>query len=290
MGPPHPVVHHLTRIDQILKKISTATCLSKHQIVLLSTFPILIVIGQFMNRFSPEETIHNYFTSRGNLVNTYFVKFGWFWTIFSYSVIIFTKIRKSGINRRLMILSITKVTIITIGWILFTQWCFGPPLMDRIFIITGGQCDNVLESKIPEKLKKYFSPSSDALQSDYYFSKYISSSRCKSFQGSWKGGHDPSGHIFLLTLGITVLVIESIELYTNDENVLNEIWNSDFNLYKYLSHPSSFVLLVISLDFMMFLMTILKYHSLAEQMAGLIVALMVIWGADRIIEVLVDYV
>lgn len=281
----HPVRNHLSNIDRLLTLISNRTRLNKHQILLLSIFPFIIAIGQLMSKFSPDEMIHNYFTSKGNILNTYFVKFGWFWTIISYLNIIFNKIRHGTVSRKIIIISIIKVSLITLCWMFFTQWFFGPPLMDRIFVLTGGQCNNVHESKIPKKIKHLFNPFTQ--DNKYYNSFSISSATCKAIYGKWEGGHDPSGHTFLLTLGITVLVIESIELYTDDDNITVGIWNPQLNFFKTILHPSIVTLVVVFLELMMFLMTIIKYHSLAEQIAGFVVAISAVWSVDRILDTVI---
>ncbi|KAJ1877147.1 hypothetical protein LPJ66_012165 [Kickxella alabastrina] len=58
-----------------------------------------------------------------------------------------------------------------------TQWCFGPSLFDRFFVRTGGLCS------LPNGPKQ-LAPSSMQV--------------CRSAGGRWLGGHDISGHCFLL--------------------------------------------------------------------------------------------
>lgn len=285
----HPVKNHLSLINDRLTNLSKKIHLSKPQIILLSVFPMIIILGQLMSYFSPDETIHNYFTSRGNLVNRFFVKQGWFWTLFTYFNIIYSKIKNRIVQRKVILISILRVSLITICWLLFTQWFFGPPLMDRIFVLTGGQCTNIQESSIPLSLKNLFEISSNknGLAENLLTSKSISSASCKRMKGCWEGGHDPSGHVFLLTLSTSLLILESIELYTSEDNLLEALLNKNLSWNQIIIHPTMLTLVVVVSGLSMLLMTIIKYHSFNEQITGLSVALVVIWAVNVVIKVLV---
>ena len=84
--------------------------------------------------------------------------------------------------------------IITLWWIIVTQWFFGPPLIDRGFRLTGGQC---------ELLK-----SEDARAEMGEMRVLLTSAACKAAKGKWVGGYDISGHVFLLVLGSASLWLE----------------------------------------------------------------------------------
>lgn len=285
----HSAKNHLSLINEHLTKLSKKIHLSKPQIILLSIFPLIIILGQLMSCFSPDETIHNYFTSRGNLVNRFFVKQGWFWTLFTYFNIIYNKVRRRIIQRKVILISILRVSLITICWLLFTQWFFGPPLMDRIFVLTGGQCTNIQEASIPLSLKNLFevSTNGNGLAENILTSKSISSASCRRMKGSWEGGHDPSGHVFLLTLSSSLLILESIELYTSEDNLLESILHQNLSWVQIITHPTMLTLVVVVSGLSMLLMTIIKYHSFNEQITGLSVALVVIWAVNATIKVLV---
>jgi len=82
-----------------------------------------------------------------------------------------------------------------------TQWFFGPAIIDRGFVLTGGKCDLV-----------------EAVQqgkTDTVMSKeevLITGLACKAVGGKWKGGHDISGHVFLLVLGSLFLLLEVLHV------------------------------------------------------------------------------
>lgn len=82
-----------------------------------------------------------------------------------------------------------------------TQWFFGPPVIDRGFVITGGKCDHVLE-----KASKVASDTSTAVRLETLFS----AAACKAAGGAWRGGYDISGHVFMLVLVTAVLAFEAV--------------------------------------------------------------------------------
>ena len=82
----------------------------------------------------------------------------------------------------------------TLWWAVVTQWFFGPPLIDRGFRLTGGACEIMMD----EEARKGMSDTKE----------FVTSAACKLAGGQWKGGHDISGHVFLLVLGSGFLWME----------------------------------------------------------------------------------
>lgn len=85
--------------------------------------------------------------------------------------------------------------VVTIWWIFITQWFFGPPFIDRGFVLTGGQCELLEAVKAGEA----------------HMHKprlFLTGVACKAVGGEWRGGHDISGHVFLLVLGSMFLLEE----------------------------------------------------------------------------------
>ena len=72
-----------------------------------------------------------------------------------------------------------------------TQWFFGPALVDRGFRITGGACELAM-----------------GLEGTGGAGEYITGRACKAVGGVWRGGHDISGHVFILVLGSAFLGLE----------------------------------------------------------------------------------
>ncbi|KAH8153200.1 uncharacterized protein LAJ45_02787 [Morchella importuna] len=75
----------------------------------------------------------------------------------------------------------------TLWWVAVTQWFFGAPIMDRTFTLTGGACRAVMRD--PGAVKEVLGEKVLA----------ATSAACKLAGGRWRGGHDLSGHTFLLT-------------------------------------------------------------------------------------------
>lgn len=74
-----------------------------------------------------------------------------------------------------------------------TQWFFGPAIIDRGFRWSGGKCD-VAEIKVG--------------LGEAGGKEVLTATACKAAGGRWSGGHDISGHVFLLVLGSFFLVQE----------------------------------------------------------------------------------
>ena len=93
-----------------------------------------------------------------------------------------------------------------------TQWFFGPALIDRGFRLTGGQCDLVLSEEGRMKIK----------MGDSGARELLTSAACKAVGGSWKGGYDISGHVFLLVLGSAFLWLEILPVVLRHAGVREE--------------------------------------------------------------------
>lgn len=99
--------------------------------------------------------------------------------------------------------------IVTVWWILVTQWFFGPAMIDRGFLLTGGACE--LKQKIDKGEAK-----ADITE------RFVTSMACKAHGGKWSGGHDISGHVFLLVLGSMFLFQEVLHVVMRAERAKEE--------------------------------------------------------------------
>ncbi|KAI7833864.1 inositol phospholipid synthesis and fat-storage-inducing TM-domain-containing protein [Kickxella alabastrina] len=99
--------------------------------------------------------------SKRNPLNMYFAKLAWAWTtaLFVAALPLRNGSRPAAATARYA----ARYVLATLYWFLMTQWCFGPSLFDRFFRLA---------------------PSSMQV--------------CRSAGGRWLGGHDISGHCFLL--------------------------------------------------------------------------------------------
>lgn len=90
-------------------------------------------------------------------------------------------------------------------WIALTQWFFGPALIDRGFTITGGACE----------LAEHFEGTGGKRE-------FVTGQACKIAGGQWKGGHDISGHVFILVLGGAFLGMEVLPVLLQRMGIKDE--------------------------------------------------------------------
>jgi hypothetical protein len=182
--------------------------------IFLALFPTILLFGTLFSVLSPQtraapydsitqahlqdpSLAPSYFARKSNIFNTLFVKRGWGWTTFAFFFFILTHPFHGPVNT----LSLTprrlqaglRWLIVTIWWFLVTQWFFGPAIIDRGFRWTGGKCD-LVETKV-------------AL-GEGDSAEVFTAVACKAVGGRWSGGHDISGHVFLLVLASGFLLQE----------------------------------------------------------------------------------
>lgn len=178
-----------------------------------------------------------FLAQKTNVLNRIFVKKGWFWTSLAYCLAVAVN---RPLRRTVLIRSCWHYALATVYWIFFTQWFFGPPVMDRIFMLTGGSC---------------FSEVGDLRLA------HATSYECRVNGGNWSGGHDPSGHIFLL-------VHSSLLLW---REVLCQL--ADLQPSQPVNFSIKICLVEISVWGFMLINTVLYFHSVRETCSGLAFAL-----------------
>jgi hypothetical protein len=152
-----------------------------------------------------------------------------------------------------------RVLVGTVWWFIFTQWFFGLPIMDRVFLSTGGVCD--LEVNIESRA-------------------IVGSMLCRKMKGSWVGGHDPSGHVFLLVHSSLILWFELLErgVLIRDLKKLGENYKT-FKSQRggflkleliILKSSTGLLLLLLALWWWMLLITSTHFHYFSEKITGLI--------------------
>ena len=170
----------------------------------------------------------------------------------------------------------------TMTWVLVTQWFFGPPLIDRSFRLTGGACEVVAD---PEKM---------ASMSEQ--KQFLTASACKFNGGQWKGGHDISGHVFLLIIGSALLWMEVLPAVLKarglneerrvrvgsgkvvktrsivDGTVKTDEDDLDKQQEEYTSLGVKVAVGVVALSWWMLLMTAAFFHTWFEKFTGFVVA------------------
>ncbi|OAA50307.1 alpha-galactosidase [Metarhizium rileyi] len=265
--------------------------------LVLAAFPLILIFGTVFSVLSPEtRSAHydpvtqshsqdpsaapSYFARKSNLFNVLFVKRGWAWITFAFYFFLLT--HPSGgagsldvTPRRLR--ATLRWVAVTAWWFLVTQWCFGPPMIDRGFRWTGGKC-HLAEQEVVEGSAGL----GDA----------VTAAACKAAGGKWNGGHDISGHVFLLVLGTCFLAQEigwSVSRWCSRMNEERCIVLPDGAVKSAhveaetaagqgeggysLGIGAKTALGVVGLNLWMLLMTAIYFHTWFEKLTGLATAL-----------------
>jgi Inositol phospholipid synthesis and fat-storage-inducing TM len=90
------------------------------QIIIFTVYPITVLLGILSNH--PRES---YFARKDNFLNVLFLKVAWAWTSLAFFSHIARVPQKVG--------PLARYGVATIWWYLVTQWCFGPPIMDKVY-------------------------------------------------------------------------------------------------------------------------------------------------------------
>ncbi|KAI9785170.1 MAG: hypothetical protein M1839_000808 [Geoglossum umbratile] len=260
--------------------------------VLLSIYPATLVLGSIFSLLNPSaraafydastqshpsHLAPSYFAQKRNLFNTLFVKIGWFWTSLAFLVFVFSHPSMGSPVASILaprrVRAMCRWLLVTGWWIAVTQWFFGPPLMDRAFTLTGGQCELVATQ--PDSMSER--------------RRLFTSAACKLAGGKWLGGYDISGHVFLLVLGGLFLWLEVLHVagFRDDRVIAGgsgaahngevrsvEVENTEREGHSEWGIGVKAVLVVILLGWWMLLMTAAYFHTWSEKLMGLIAALL----------------
>lgn len=198
--------------------------------LLLSVYPATLIVGSIfstltvnhadtpyvphMQSYDPKNA-PSYFAKKSNIFNVYFVKIGWAWITVAFAIFILgsralgpidwlNAPQKALTKRRSQ--AFARYALLTAVWYMVTQKFFGASLIDRGYKFTGGRCE-IMESDGPiAQLEK-------ARMSDA--EKAATATACKLIGGQWQGGHDISGHVFLLVMGSAMLWFEVLPVVLN---------------------------------------------------------------------------
>ncbi|RDW71236.1 hypothetical protein BP6252_07799 [Coleophoma cylindrospora] len=265
--------------------------------VILAVYPVTLVVGSLFSLLDPSaraapynatsqshvaSVAPSYFAKKSNIFNQLFVKQGWGWVTAAFFFFLFTH-PSTGPPRSLVVTprrirGALRWGLVTVWWIFITQWFFGPAIIDRGFRLTGGACELMAEAEAGK------------VDLDHA-EKLITSVACKAVGGKWKGGHDISGHVFLLVLGSMFLFEEVLHVVLRYSKAKDErtIYMQDgaVKSAEVEIQPGSdaaavdggewnlgvkFVLGVSLLSWWMLLMTAAYFHTWFEKFTGLLVA------------------
>ncbi|KAI4238197.1 MAG: hypothetical protein LQ349_001248 [Xanthoria aureola] len=289
--------------------------------LLLLTYPSLLLLGSLFSLLDPSaraapysaslqshppDMAPNYFALKKNVFNIWFVKVGWFWFTVAWAVWVLmgmgmmrarSRAPPRGKDRArvvelnddeeveeeeeaekeekdgMLVLTPQKLqsalrwVVVTFWWMVVTQWCFGPALIDRGFRLTGGQCELM--------------QSHTARQEMGDVREFVTAAACKIAGGKWKGGHDISGHVFILVLGSASLGLEVLGAMVNDRRADVEEKQAQLGKWGW-----GIVVGVVGMSWWMLLMTAAYFHTWFEKFTGLstaFVGITVVYILPRII-------
>jgi hypothetical protein len=270
---------------------------------LLSIYPITLLLGSLFSTYSPPilsskstyspahqsfQPPHHapsYFAQKRNIFNVYFVKIGWFWTTFALVIFLFThpfhgRPLSLGLTKQ-RLKALSRWALATLVWVLTTQWFFGPALIDRSFRLTGGACALAEAQRMGEVEMSRFA-------------RIATNAECKIAGGTWSGGIDISGHVFLLILGSALLWMEILPVVLRARGlreerrisvVSGEVVSAEAESEKEREKvEGEFTKLgvkvavgMLALMWWMLLMTAAFFHTWSEKLSGLVVAFFGVW-------------
>jgi len=277
----------------------------------LLVYPITLLVGSLFSVISPtaqsqqQSTANplilptrsspvvpiNYFARKDNIFNIYFVKIGWAWTTLAFVSLLFTHqaYTHSPVELRVKrtIQALLRYAVVTCAWVLTTQWFFGPAIIDRMFTLSGGRCENISILADP-------SPSSSAAAGAAHkvaeeIKTIFTAAACKAAAGRWKGGHDVSGHVFMLVLASAFLTVEALGSSSGECKPLAEDAKEKQDNIDAMHHSATttdgrfrvwslrIVWGVTLLSWWMLLMTAIWFHTWLEKFSGLLIAISIIY-------------
>ena len=172
-----------------------------------------------------------------------------------------------------LVAAVARYLAATVWWVLFTKWCFGLPLMDRIFLFTGGKCAAITEHRLVAHTGAPLAPHLLVrMPTGVYESTVLSSLMCRRLRGSWEGGHDPLGHVFLLVHSLLYLFFETHAHWHLPAllTLLHQASNRSNAWLLLRKYPELPVLLLLVLWWFMLLNTNMYFHLTAENFVGLV--------------------
>ncbi|KAI9048912.1 hypothetical protein LZ554_006763 [Drepanopeziza brunnea f. sp. 'monogermtubi'] len=263
------------------------------EMILLSVYPATLVIGSLFALLDPAaraapynaatqshfaNSAPSYFAKKSNIFNVFFVKQGWAWVTVSYLFFLFTHPSTGPASLTITpkrLRGIFRYAIVTGWWIFVTQWFFGPAIIDRGFMLTGGQCELVAQADVGD------------IEMDNT-RQFVTGVACKAVGGEWKGGHDISGHVFLLVLGSMFLFEEVFHVVLKSRGAKEErtiamndgaVKSAEVEAQPGDAGPdpwtlgAKMILGIGCLCLYMLLMTAAYFHTWFEKFTGLLVAM-----------------
>jgi hypothetical protein len=218
----------------------------------------------------------SYFARKSNILNQLFVKKAWGWTSLAFFVIMATSPPEKRTANRLL-----QWVIATCVWAGFASWFFGPALLERFLVASGGECVIAFQPILPvvgggEGYRTHEMSEAKPLlisvpveychsrttittsSHPHFFTHLLTPpAEDKVLRPRLYHGHDVSGHLFLLTLCI---------LFLTDQVIL-ALQPRPF-VTKTHSFALNVVLGLLAIWWWMAIMTAVYFHNPQEKLSG----------------------
>lgn len=266
---------HMAKANRALTSLNRIRC-TLAELSYAASFLLNFILGKLLHIVSQQEEVYNYYNDKGNIFNQLFVKKGWGWTTFVV-VLFYTVEMYRRPKGKVLAGAVVRYILATIWWIAFTQWFFGHPIMDKVFLMTGGKCANIAADRL-HRLDVLMVSLFQELDGKFE-SRNVSSATCRRVRGTWEGGHDPLGHVFLLVHSSLYLFHEIKPYWPGWKMFIRQIQVNVRALTKSVvervsgviqTTPQVAVVALLLLWWFMLLMTNMYFHLLAEKLVGLL--------------------
>jgi hypothetical protein len=146
----------------------------------------------------------DYFANKSNLLNVIFIKRAWGWTSAAFFFLYFTSPSRVQTKERIF-QWLTETGI----WLVFTSWFFGPAVLERVIVLSGGECMLPLPAggviSVPQEYCLTRSSLSPSTHPDLFLASLSLPDTNWHATPRLRRGHDISGHVFLLAMSILFL-------------------------------------------------------------------------------------
>ena len=247
-NPIGPEVPAKFRILRGLENILEQTLYTKPQSLAYFCFSVTFLLSLFVTYFP---FILEYSVSKENFLNVYFVKYAWGWTLFVVTPYVFISATiYTLLTPSLMAKHLGRLVVSSAMWYLFTQ------LFDLIQEMNGRCTNSTISSK----------------------------KDCLLEEEVWKG-FDVSGHCFLLTFCLLVIVEEfKTSKYVYWDSIASEFREKNSNTYFLYEKTQIWILLLkfaaLLLLFIwqwMLITSSLFFHTFSEKLSGTTCGIVAWW-------------
>lgn len=204
-----------------------------------------------------------------------------------------------------MSISVLRYIIATLLWIAFASWFLGPPIMERIRYHTGAVCQPSTSAlggiTLPGSVDAEFCYAKKPLNANTHPHLFktghliVAAENGGSLKAHWKGGHDISGHTYILVLSTLYLLEEltpfiphllpsSLQVYIQ-HLIPRHFWSSHnpFIASSHQTKQKASINLIVAISILALvgawstsiLFTALFFHTAQEKISGLIFGLAV---------------